>query len=627
MSKHSSGFVRAIARTRDGHAVLEVTVGDRVLVTETCDLCSPNDLGRCIESIKAAVPVWEADTIMRQLKAIDVSALPLKHGVEELWSVPEPLPDPLPTVQPYSNALLPEAVGRAVEDIAERMQCPPDFPAAAMLVAMAAVIGCRVGIRPRKSDVWLVVPNLWGCVVGRPSLKKSPAIQTAEKRIRALESRERDRMAADIERSKIDSLIAESRIKSMKADITKSIKRGDEVEARRLAMEIQQLENDVSPLPRRIITTDPTIEKLCDMLNAHDAGMLLWVDELVGWMRSLDREDKAGVRQQFLTLWNGYGRLNIDRIGRGETVVQSPCMSLFGCATPGCISDYVTAAVRGGRGDDGLIQRLQITVWPDSPKDYRHVDRWPDSPAREKLIKVFEQLADLDPQQFAHIDTQGDSDIPWLRFDASAQTIFDQWDTQMQERLRANDLPEAFESHLSKYASMVPSIALVLHLAEGKYGPVDSEAVRAAVSWAEYLESHAQRIYAIATNPERQFARPLLRRLIDWPEGKPIRVRSIRELGWSGLSDTDSIERALELLIDCGWVQALRHKPASGRPTVEYVIHPEATKYFDVAKNRTIKTLETPSELCFEGFGGFEGDDHSEFESFAPEAMRVQGVL
>ena len=57
------------------------------------------------------------------------------------------------------------------------------------------------------------------------------------------------------------------------------------------------------------------------MLNLHRSGMLLWVDELVGWMRSLDRDDKAGVRQQFLTLWNGQGRLNIDRIGRGETVV------------------------------------------------------------------------------------------------------------------------------------------------------------------------------------------------------------------------------------------------------------------------------------------------------------------
>ena len=151
------------------------------------------------------------------------------------------------------------------------------------------------------------------------------------------------------------------------------------------------------------------------MLNLHRSGMLLWVDELVGWMRSLDRDDKAGVRQQFLTLWNGQGRLNIDRIGRGETVVESPCVGLFGCCTPGGLSDCVLAAIAGGRGDDGLMQRLQVTVWPDSPKEYRHVDQWPDSQARQMLAEVFERLADLEPSKFATLDKFDDGGIPNLR--------------------------------------------------------------------------------------------------------------------------------------------------------------------------------------------------------------------
>ncbi len=543
----------------------------------------------------------------------------------ELWPDPEPLPDPLPSVMPYSSDLLPDAVGDAIDDIAERMQCPPDFPAAAMLVAKAAVIGCRVGIRPRRNDDWLVVPNLWGCVVGRPSLKKSPAISTAEKRVRAIEARDRERLASDIDAAGIDGLLAESRIKQMKSDIAKALKQGDEIEARRLAEEVQATESESAPVPRRIITTDPTIEKLGEMLNVHRAGMLLWVDELVGWMRSLDREDKAGVRQQFLTLWNGQGRLNIDRIMRGETVVESPCVSLFGCATPGGLSDYVSAAVRGGRGDDGLVQRLQITVWPDSPKEYRHVDRWPDSPSRKKLADLFDQLADLDPATFAKLDDFDDAGIPWLRFDREGQEVFDRWETTLQKRLRTDDLPEAFESHLSKYASMVPSIALILHLATGERGPVSGTAATLAVRWAEYLESHAARVYAIATAPERQSVKPLIKRLIDWPEGKPIRVRSIREKGWAGLSDPESIERALELLIDCGWVRAKTTKPTTGRPTVEYVVHPEAAKFLKSFKDRTPETHETHPEGTFDGFEGARSKG-SENNS-VPTGARVQGVI
>jgi Protein of unknown function (DUF3987) len=541
---------------------------------------------------------------------------------DEPWPEPEQLPDPLPSVIPYSSDLLPDAVGDAIDDIAERMQCPPDFPAAAMLVAMAAVIGCRVGIRPRRNDDWLVVPNLWGCVVGRPSLKKSPAIATAEKRIRAIEARDVERLAKDIESARIDELLAESRIKQMKSDISKALKQGEEIEARRLAEVIQEMENESPPVPRRIITTDPTIEKLGDMLNVHRAGMLLWVDELVGWLRSLDREDKAGVRQQFLTFWNGQGRLNIDRIMRGETVVESPCVSLFGCATPGGLSDYVSAAVRGGRGDDGLVQRLQITVWPDSPKEYRHVDRWPDSPARKKLTEVFEVLADLEPAVFALQDEFDDAGIPWLRFDGDGQAVFDRWETALQKRLRTDDLPEAYESHLSKYASMVPSIALILHLASGERGPVNGKASALAVRWAEYLESHATRVYAIATAPERQSVKPLIKRLIDWPEGKPIRVRTIREKGWSGLGDTESIERALELLTECGWVRAVQSKPTNGRPTVEYLVHPEAAKYFAASRNGTPETLPKGT------FDGFEGTEFKEVENnLLPTETRVRGVI
>lgn len=541
------------------------------------------------------------------------------------WPDPQPLPEPLPEVMPYPSDLLPEAVGNVVDDIAERMQCPADFPAAAMLVAMAAVIGCRVGIRPRRFDDWLVVPNLWGCVVGRPSLKKSPAIATAEKRVRAIEARDAERLAEVMQSAGVDGLLAEARIKATKCRIDKAMKTGDEATARTLAQEIAEIEAQESPIPRRIITTDPTIEKLVELLNVHRFGMLLWVDELVGWMRSLDRDDKAGVRQQFLTLWNGHGRLNIDRIMRGETVCDSPCVSLFGCATPGGIGGYVAAAQRGGRGDDGLIQRLQILVWPDSPREFVHVDRWPNADARTRLAEVFEALADLTPEQFAERDQFDDgSGIPWVRFDTDGQAIFDRWETDIQRRLRAGDLPESIESHLAKYASMVPSIALVIHLAMGGRGPVSGSAASMAVRWAEYLESHAQRVYGVSVAPERRAAEPLLRRLIEWPEGKPIRVRAIREKCWANLTDGDVIKQALELLADHGWVRAVEVRPETGRPTTEYVLHPSAAKFCKSKRDRAPETIETPSQNTFVGS---EGALHGVNETKSIPSARVQGVI
>ena len=67
------------------------------------------------------------------------------------WSDPQDLPDELPPVMPYSSDLLPPSIGRAVDDIAERMQCPPDYPAASMLVAMA-VSGMSVSAAELSGD-------------------------------------------------------------------------------------------------------------------------------------------------------------------------------------------------------------------------------------------------------------------------------------------------------------------------------------------------------------------------------------------------------------------------------------------------------------------------------------------
>ena len=96
-------------------------------------------------------------------------------GVDD-WPEPTPLPNALPPVDPFDAELLPVALRGWVMDIAHRMQCPADFPAVAALVALSSLIGARAVVQPKAWDDRQVVPNLWGGVVGRPGVKKSPAL-------------------------------------------------------------------------------------------------------------------------------------------------------------------------------------------------------------------------------------------------------------------------------------------------------------------------------------------------------------------------------------------------------------------------------------------------------------------
>lgn len=101
---------------------------------------------------------------------------------------PRPLPSGLAPVTPVTADMLPEAFRPWLLDIRERISCPLEFPAVAAIAAAGAVLGRKVGIHPKGQDDWFELTNLWGLLIGRPSMMKSPAMQEALRPLRALEA-------------------------------------------------------------------------------------------------------------------------------------------------------------------------------------------------------------------------------------------------------------------------------------------------------------------------------------------------------------------------------------------------------------------------------------------------------
>jgi putative DNA primase/helicase len=106
---------------------------------------------------------------------------------EEPWPEPGPIEVKLPDVMEFDPSLLPSPLRGWVKDVSERMDnAPPDFAAAATVVVAAALLGRKVGIRPKRQDDWTVVPNLWGGLVGPPASMKTPALEQAIKPVKRL---------------------------------------------------------------------------------------------------------------------------------------------------------------------------------------------------------------------------------------------------------------------------------------------------------------------------------------------------------------------------------------------------------------------------------------------------------
>ena len=530
------------------------------------------------------------------------------------WLTPKPLPADLPAVQPFDFACLPGTLRPWLEDIAERMQCPPDYPAVGAIIALGSIVGRKVGIRPKRQDDWLIVPNLWGMAVGRPGLMKTPALEQALAPLNRLAAEAMEKYEAKSEEHAVSTLLDDQRAKLAEKAIFGLLKGGNEAAARELAT--ANLQNtDTAPVLRRFKVNDPTVEKLGELLNENPNGLLLHRDELVGFLKSLDKEGREDSRAFFLEAWNGTGDFTSDRIGRGTVRIEAVTVSILGAIQPGPLSDYLRQAVRCGAGDDGLLQRFQLAVWPDTAKEWRNVDRWPDTKAKNDAFEIF---CYLDTLSAAALGADTADRIPFLRFSPGAQDRFDVWRAELEKILRSDCDHPAFEAHLAKYRKLVPALALVLHLANRDTGPVTLAALEQSLLWANYLESHARRIYSAVLRPDAGAARELAKHLQRGDLPAKFTLRETYRKGWTGLASKEDAEAATEILCDLGWIRpAYGSAVASGRPaSPTFETHP---LFSEPPAKRTDKTDTTPlGEVlavssvtpapCAESFSAYEVD-------------------
>src|SRR5215207_6672154 len=143
------------------------------------------------------------------------------------WGVPEDLPEDLPPVPEFDYRMLPDAFRGWVEDVAERMQVPPDFVATPLMVAFSAVVGRKVGVRPKTYDDWLVVANLWGAIVGSPGLLKSPALKEALAPMNALIARAIEDCKEEVKEYEAEREIFEARQDWFTSEKRKLARAGD----------------------------------------------------------------------------------------------------------------------------------------------------------------------------------------------------------------------------------------------------------------------------------------------------------------------------------------------------------------------------------------------------------------
>ena len=510
-------------------------------------------------------------------------AVPVESGSPlDGWPQPSPIIGelkPVPTFE--ADILLPPVLRAWIMDEAERMPCPPDFIAATALVALGSVVGARCAIKPKARDSWLIVPNLWGGIVGDPSAKKSPAWSAALKpldRLIALALEAHQATLADYETEKV---VFDAQRDAIAGRIKVAAKQQGKDDPAEIARELRAHVKHAPKTPtlRRYKTNDTTVEKLGELLRENPAGLLVLRDELVGLIATWEREGREGERAFFLESWNGNQGFDTDRIGRGHISIPNLCVSIFGGIQPDKLTMYLEQASHA-LANDGMLQRFQLLVYPD-PRRWEWRDRSPNKAARDAAVTVFDILADFDPVALGAAPIDDLSKFPSFCFDAEAQDVFIEWSEDLHRERMVNEEEPLVQQHLAKFDKLFPALALIFHLvdcaANGLHGPVNKEAALRAAAWCEFLEAHARRCYGLLKDDRWRAAQALAAKLRRGALGDGFTVRDVRRNQWRHLTLDDGIQAALDWLEDEDWLRSESTGgtgPGSGRRTVRYRINP-----------------------------------------------------
>jgi hypothetical protein len=567
MALSSTGNPAALSAWRDWSATGEKYKGEREI----------NSQWRSFKPAPDGIGIGSVFHIAKQYgwvrPAPDASGLFSEVSTDDdEWSDPLPLPN-LPPVPALDLALLPAAIRPWIADVSERMQIVPDVPAIGAITALSIAIGRRVQIMPKERDEWTVVPNLWGMCVAPPGYMKSPALSQVMRPLHNLEreaNREYEAAMAVWAMEKERNAIAKSAAKSAALSALKKDPTAD--------ISLSVVDSD-EPVPKRYVVNNFTLEAIGEVMIGNENGVLAFADELYGLLKMADKPMNEELNTFLLTSWNGDEGYTFDRIGRGRRYVPHVCLSALGGIQPGRLVEYLTGGGYGGAIDSGFVNRFQLLTWPDLREEWTLIDRKPDYAAQEAYHNVFLRVTGQStfPNLAAPSAQISGDDV--RHFDAEAQTVFNEWYEQNERLVRGDTLLPVMASHLSKYRSLVPSLALIFAVADDVKGNVPAQYVHQAIGWANYLRPHAERAFACTTRPETAHARALLAKIKNGSVPDIFTPRDIYRHEWSLLTDRIVVDKAIALLCDYDYLSRVDTPSSSkgGRPQLSYQINPKLT--------------------------------------------------
>ncbi len=355
----------------------------------------------------------------------------------------------------------PQKLQDIIFEVARIEQFDLEYLTMSMMSAAATAIGNSCHIRIRGS--WNNSPALYVILTGRPGQGKTPPLDYA---FRPLREHDHNMLSQFIEENKC---YAEMNDGSM----TKTI-------------------DTDKPVLKQTILSDFTQEAMMRIHNDNQRGIIILVDEIMGFFNSINRYHNSPLLTQLLTAYSGKP-LKMSRCNSPmPIVIPHPCINIIGTTQTQRIGELLTKE----NVSSGLIDRI-LFLHPKSrqiPKMQLSQDDWQHEGERADRVygkwkRMIDELLTLEPDY----DEKGIIMPKVIDMNACAFQCFASWKNDLVEQANAIEDDKLLDSRMMKADSNVARLALILQLLSWACGEkhieyIDDSSVQAAIRMYDYLE-------------------------------------------------------------------------------------------------------------------------------------------
>jgi len=224
------------------------------------------------------------------------------------------------SVDDFPIDVFPEDIQILFKKLNESLNYNYDVMAVTFMSIISTINGNKVKLKVKEG--WISTTTFWFCVVGRSGSMKSPPIKFMLKPLRNIDDNN-----FDIYEKQNSEYLSELR--------------NDDIKNKSKKPKFQQN-----------IISDITLEGLYRAWNDNSVGMLMFRDELMGWLNQMNSYRKGSDKECWLEMYDN-NSFSVNRATQDVKMVKEPFINVLGGVQPEIIKQLDT--------DNGLFQRILFT--------------------------------------------------------------------------------------------------------------------------------------------------------------------------------------------------------------------------------------------------------------------------